>query len=142
MEIEARRRVHGPLTQLAVVLRAPWRDAARPFQCAAVGLALPIIPQVPFAIIAAWCFSKGSKRMHRWMLNHRRLGPPIRDWEEHQVVRPRLKAVSCVMMLVGAGLSFAKLHEEHPVANVVITVLFLASIAFVLTRRSAPPRRA
>lgn len=107
---------------------------------AAVGLALPIIPQVPFAIIAAWCFSKGSRRMHTWMLRHKRLGPPIRDWEQHQVVRPKLKALSSVMMLVGAGLSFAKLHREHPVANIVITVVFLASIAFVLTRRSEVPR--
>jgi uncharacterized membrane protein YbaN (DUF454 family) len=105
---------------------------------AAVGLALPIIPQVPFAIVAAWCFSKGSRRMHLWMLRHKQLGPPIRDWENHRVVRPKLKAMSCVMMLVGGSLSFVKHHRDYPVANGVITAAFLASIVFVVTRRSRP----
>lgn len=32
-----------------------------------IGILLPVVPQVPFFIAAAFCFSKGSKRIHKWI---------------------------------------------------------------------------
>lgn len=32
-----------------------------------VGLLIPVVPQVPFFLAAAFCFSKGSRRMNRWI---------------------------------------------------------------------------
>lgn len=105
---------------------------------ALVGLVLPVVPQVPFAIAAAWCFSKGSPRLHRWITHHPKLGPPVRDWEEHGVVRPKLKILSVVMMTGGAVLGFWRLREDYFAWAVALDVAFLASIVFVATRPSAP----
>ena len=33
-----------------------------------VGLALPVVPTVPFVLLAAWCFSRGCRRCERWLL--------------------------------------------------------------------------
>jgi uncharacterized membrane protein YbaN (DUF454 family) len=63
-----------------------------------IGIALPLVPTVPFVILAAFCFSRGSHRWERWMLEHPRLGPIVRDWREHRAVPLRAKQLATVMM--------------------------------------------
>lgn len=36
-----------------------------------VGLLLPVVPQVPFFIAAAVCFSKSSKKLEAWLKSRR-----------------------------------------------------------------------
>jgi uncharacterized membrane protein YbaN (DUF454 family) len=103
---------------------------------ALVGVVLPIVPQIPFAVLAAFFFSKGSARLHRWILNNKHFGAPVRDWEMDQVVRKKTKVASITMMIVGATLAFFKLREDHPTLAIVIPVLFFGAIIFVATRRS------
>ena len=40
-----------------------------------VGVITPVLPTVPFVLLAAWCFSKGSARWEAWLLAHPRWGP-------------------------------------------------------------------
>lgn len=65
---------------------------------AVVGLFLPLLPSVPFLLFAAFCFSRSCVRCERWMLEHPRLGPPIRDWREHHAVSLRVKQFAISMM--------------------------------------------
>jgi uncharacterized protein len=64
----------------------------------AIGIVLPLLPTVPFVILAAFCFSKGSQRWERWMLEHPKLGPIVRDWREHHAVPLRAKQLATLMM--------------------------------------------
>jgi uncharacterized membrane protein YbaN (DUF454 family) len=65
-----------------------------------LGLFLPLLPTTPFLLLAAFCFSKGSARLHRWLLEHPRMGPIIKDWHEHRVIRPRAKITAAVMIVL------------------------------------------
>lgn len=56
-----------------------------------VGLFVPVLPTVPFLLLAATCFSRGCERCERWLLQHPRFGPPLRDWREHHAVALRVK---------------------------------------------------
>jgi uncharacterized membrane protein YbaN (DUF454 family) len=66
----------------------------------AVGVVLPFLPTVPFVILAAFCFSKGSKRWERWLVEHPKLGPYVKDWREHHAVPFRAKLLATVMMAI------------------------------------------
>lgn len=100
---------------------------------AAAGLLLPVVPQVPFAILAAYFFARGSRRLHRWVIDHRHLGPPVGDWENHRVLRPKLKIFSVLSMIAGGVIGHIKLDLDWAIA---LDVIFLLCIAFVLTRKS------
>ncbi|PXW96670.1 hypothetical protein C7444_106192 [Sphaerotilus hippei] len=65
-----------------------------------VGLFLPLLPTTPFVLLAAACFSRGSERCERWLLEHPRFGPSIRDWREHRALPLRAKQLAIVMMAV------------------------------------------
>ncbi|MEM1160041.1 MAG: YbaN family protein, partial [Pseudomonadota bacterium] len=54
-----------------------------------LGAALPLLPTVPFMLLAAFCFARGSERFHRWLMNHPRFGPGIRDWQAHRAISRR-----------------------------------------------------
>lgn len=67
-----------------------------------IGIFLPLLPTVPFVLLAAFCFSRGSARCERWLLEHRRFGPVIRDWRENHAVPLRAKQLASVMMAAGS----------------------------------------
>lgn len=65
-----------------------------------LGIALPLLPTTPFLLLAALCFSRGSKKIHSWLLNHPTLGPPIHDWQANRAISRRSKVVATLSMLV------------------------------------------
>jgi uncharacterized membrane protein YbaN (DUF454 family) len=72
---------------------------------AIVGVVLPIMPTVPFVLLAAWCFGRGHPSWEARLLAHPRYGPPIRAWRERGVISMRAKQVSALMMLTSASFS-------------------------------------
>ena len=69
------------------------------------GVILPVLPGVVFLIGAAACYARGSMRFYNWLLAHKWLGPPVRDWEEHRAMTVKAKVVSLVMLVGGIGIS-------------------------------------
>jgi len=65
---------------------------------AVIGLFLPVVPTVPFLVLAAWAATRSSPRLARWLENHPLLGPPLRDWRHGGVVRRRAKWLATGMM--------------------------------------------
>lgn len=68
-----------------------------------VGIFLPVLPTTPFVLLAAYCFSRGSPRWERWLLQHPRFGPMVRDWRANRAVPLRAKQLATVMMILGSG---------------------------------------
>ncbi|MFX4228807.1 MAG: YbaN family protein [Porticoccaceae bacterium] len=48
-----------------------------------LGAFLPLLPTVPFMLLAGWCFARSSELFHEWLLSHKQFGPILRDWEEN-----------------------------------------------------------
>jgi uncharacterized membrane protein YbaN (DUF454 family) len=69
---------------------------------AVIGAFVPIMPTVPFVLLAAWAAARSSPRLSRWLENHPTMGPHIRDWRQGGVVRRGTKWVATLMMAGGA----------------------------------------
>lgn len=67
-----------------------------------IGIALPVLPTVPFILLAAWAASKGWPELEAYLLNHPVYGPPIRQWREHGAVSSRAKVLACTMLSFSA----------------------------------------
>jgi uncharacterized membrane protein YbaN (DUF454 family) len=50
-----------------------------------IGVITPGIPWSTPTVAAAFCFAKGSKRWHDWIMNHRLFGPFLRNWSEKRI---------------------------------------------------------
>ena len=59
-----------------------------------VGIFLPLLPTTPLVILSAFCFSKGSKTLHRWLLSQPLFGPVLEDWQSHHVIRFHVKCIA------------------------------------------------
>jgi len=62
---------------------------------ATLGIFLPLLPTVPFVILAASCFARSSARCYDWLLSSRAFGRPLRDYLEKKGVswRDRIPAL-------------------------------------------------
>jgi uncharacterized protein len=69
---------------------------------AVAGAVLPIMPTVPFVLLAAWAATKSSPRLARWLESHPTMGPPIREWRQGGVVRRPVKWVTTATMSSGS----------------------------------------
>jgi uncharacterized protein len=103
-----------------------------------IGAFLPLLPTVPFLLVSAYCFAKGSKRLHDWLLSLPHAGPAIREWRSGQVIRPRAKFLATAMIIGGMGWPIVFLVIPAW-AKVSMGILGVSVIAFILTRPSRPP---
>jgi len=90
-----------------------------------VGLITPGIPYSIFVVSAAYCFAKGSPKMHAWLYNHKIFGPFLTNWSEKRVFPQRMKYFMLAMM----STSLIIMSFTVPVKGVVYTGIFMLLVA-------------
>ena len=91
-----------------------------------IGVITPGIPYSPFVVFAAYCFSKGSERMHRWLYNHKLFGPFLTGWIEKRVFPLKLKFFMLFMMSL--SLVIMTISGVKPI-GVISTAIFMFFVA-------------
>lgn len=104
-----------------------------------IGAFLPVLPTTPFAILAAYCFSKSSPRLHRWILSLPVLGPNVEEWEKHKVIRPWAK-FACVVLIIITIASSIIFGNLRLYLQIILIGIGLSVVAFVVTRKSYPDK--
>ena len=72
---------------------------------AIVGIILPLLPTVPFLLLAAFFFAKSSQRLHTWLLNHKIFGTMIEDWNSRGAINKKAKYLSTLSVVLVIGVS-------------------------------------
>jgi uncharacterized membrane protein YbaN (DUF454 family) len=106
------------------------------FAIGVVGAFLPFLPTVIFMLAAAFCFARGSQRLHDWLLQHPQFGPAIIDWQRHGAIRRPAKRMAMVAIALSFAVSVA-LGFGVWVLGVQALVLGAVSV-FILTRPDGP----
>ncbi len=65
-----------------------------------IGVFLPLLPTVPFLLLAVACFARSSVRFHRWLVEHSHLGPLLRDYLNGRGIPLRAKRMAIGMVWV------------------------------------------
>jgi uncharacterized membrane protein YbaN (DUF454 family) len=63
-----------------------------------IGVVTPGFPYSIWVVCSAYCFSKGSERMHRWLYNHKLFGPFLTNWNQKRVFPTKMKYFMIAMM--------------------------------------------
>ena len=81
------------------IRKALWFTAGMIFLgIAFVGIYLPGLPWSTPTVIAAYCFSKSSDRMHNWLYSHKLFGPFLTGWQEKRIFPTKFKYFMLVTM--------------------------------------------
>jgi uncharacterized protein len=97
-----------------------------------IGAVLPLLPTVPFLLLAAFCFARSSDRLHAWLLNHPTFGPSITNWNERGAISRTAKRLATVSILAAFSLSMI-LGLRPAILAIQGVTLILVSI-FIWTR--------
>ncbi|WP_455474218.1 YbaN family protein [Bartonella sp. B30(2025)] len=101
-----------------------------------IGIILPIVPTIPFLLIASWCFSRSSPQFHDWLNNHRILGAFITQWKEKRAIPIFIKVFVVVSMTSGLLMFWVTIHPSLWLTLSVVAI-FLLIVTYVITRPSS-----
>ena len=91
-----------------------------------VGLITPGIPYSIFVVFAAYCFAKGSPKMHAWLYNHKIFGPFLTNWGQKRVFPHKMKFFMLAMM--SSSLVIMYFTGVKPI-GIISTACFMALVA-------------
>ncbi len=68
-----------------------------------IGVTVPLLPTVPFILLALYCFGCSSPQFQQWLLEHKTLGPIARRLKEKQGLTRREKWQSLLVIWLSMG---------------------------------------
>ena len=110
------------------------------FLCVAlafIGIFIPGIPTTPFLIVALWAFAQSSKKFHAWLLNHKRFGTVLRNWEAHKVVPIKAKITMVILQITAVAMIQYSLNNIY--ITIGLAVLLLCVASYVISLPSKVP---
>ena len=72
---------------------------------AIIGVVLPLLPTVPFLLLAAFCFARSSQKLHSWLISHKTFGPMIVAWTTSGAIGLTAKRYATLSILAVFSLS-------------------------------------
>lgn len=100
-----------------------------------LGIVLPLLPTTPFLLLAAYLFARSSERCHRWLLEHRQLGPYIHAFRNKTGLTrsQKLRMAASFTVLLGISAYLAPLNE----VRVGLVLLWIGWLTFLYRAKSA-----
>lgn len=98
-----------------------------------IGAFLPVMPTVPFVLLAAACFTRGSKKLHRWLRHHPRFGAQLRDWEDKRCIPRRARNIGLLMMWTSISVTALMLYHRLPWLSWLMLIMAAAVTVYMMS---------
>lgn len=111
------------------------------FSLGAVGIGVPLLPTVPFWILAAFFYAKSAPALRDRIYTHPHFGKPVRDFLENGALSRKGKVASVAGITGGVSLSVFAFSLPSTVA-LAIALCVLPVVLFLVTRPTPDVARA
>ena len=101
-----------------------------------IGAFLPVIPAIPFFIIASICFSKSSEKFHNLLLNNKLVGPHIKRYHENNGIRLKEKVILIIVQWAGI-LCTSILFIHNITGRVLMIAIASVTTVYILSLKTA-----
>jgi len=101
-----------------------------------LGAFLPGIPVTPFVLLSAWFFSRSSKKLEKWLKNHKTFGQLIINWEKYKGINRKSKIVAICLIIPTFAFS---IYSISTFSIKIFLGLFCVSLCSYLITRPEPP---
>jgi uncharacterized membrane protein YbaN (DUF454 family) len=102
-----------------------------------LGAVLPLLPTTPFLLAALACFARSCPPLERWLINHKRLGPSLRDWRRYRAIPAKAKTIAVASMMLSYAI-FLIASDSGPGLQLGLALILSCCSTFILSRPSRP----
>lgn len=94
-----------------------------------IGIAIPLLPTVPFYMATAFCFAKSSKRLHSWFVGTNLYKKHLESFVEQKAMtlKTKLSIVFFSTIVMGAGFF---MMDEVLVGRIVLAVVWVGHMIY------------
>ena len=95
-----------------------------------LGILLPLLPTTPFLLLAAACYFRGSDKLYNKLINNKKLGPFIKNFQEKKAIPFKAKVYTLIILWSTLALSIITVnktlvHIILPLLGIGVTIIIL-----------------
>lgn len=97
----------------------------------AVGAVLPILPTVPFLMLAVFCFAKSSEKLHNWFISTKLYKKNLESFVKGKgmTVKTKIRIMVTVTILMSIG--FIMMHAV-PVGRIILGFVWIFHVLYFI----------
>lgn len=99
-----------------------------------IGIALPILPTVPFFLLTSWLFYRSSEKNYIWLMNHRLFGSRLRQYDRYKAIPAGTKWYGITVLWI--SLLFSIWLVKKPVVTIILPIIGLLVTLHIVNIRT------
>jgi hypothetical protein len=96
-----------------------------------IGIILPVLPTTPFILFSAWCYFRGSRRFHDWLINHPYLGPIVAEYGEGEGMTKESKIKAIIFTWTAVILTAVFILDSLFMQIIIVLIAIIGTIVLV-----------
>ena len=97
----------------------------------AVGAVLPILPTVPFLMLAAFCFAKSSEKLHNWFISTKLYKKNLESFVQGKGMTMKTKIRIMVTVTILMSIGFIMMHAV-PVGRIILGFVWIFHVLYFI----------